>query len=280
MSIIVRVKNKIQFEEALRFARVDQLIADFGCASLDIENIRKEHPEKKIYLQLPDVLREKKAESVKKIAEKAFLFDGIVIKNFDELGLLLELVNGEQKLSDDFQVIGDSFLYAYNLSAISFYRGFFPQMKFILPDELTDRENAKLMAEAEKECGVPSEDFIYQLYGYQPLMITNQCLNRNYAGCEKPLLRFEDEQKRQFFITSECGQCYDIIYNGQPTVMMDKMSETDEGFEIDGIVYPNIMFDFTIEPKEEIARILSGTPEGENELVSNFTRGHHYKGVE
>jgi len=270
------VKNKIQLQAAITSGAADVFLLDFACASVDIEGLKAEHPELQFYLQLPDILREKKAESVQKIAGRALLFDGIVIKTFDEIGLVKELAQGPRK----WQIIGDAFLYAYNTEALAFYKSFFPEMKFILPDELTDREISQLIAAAREQGIAAEQDFIYKAYGYQPLMITNQCLNRNYAGCEKPLMQFADEKKNQFYITSECGQCYDIIYNGQPTVMLDKMSETDEGFEIDGIVYSNIMYDFTIEPKEDITRILSGTPEGENGLVSNLTRGHHYKGVE
>ncbi len=283
--IIVRVKNKIQFQEVLAFDQVNRVIADFSCAALDIETIRKEHPEKKFYLQLPDVLREKKAESVARIAEKAKLFDGIVIKNIDEMGLLKEILKayeGSEATADleNWQLIGDSFLYAYNTSALSFYRSHFPAMQFILSDELTDREAQQLILSAENEVGISPEEFICKVYGYQPLMITNQCLNRNYAGCEKPLMQFADEKKHQFYITSECGQCYDIVYNGQPTCMLDKLTEAPDGFEMDGFVYQNILIDFTIEPEAEVRRILSGFFGGEKELCLNFTRGHHYKGVE
>ena len=261
---IIRVKNKIQLQTVLECKEVDTLIADFGCQSLDIESIKKAHPETSFYLQLPDILREKKAESVRKIAEKALDFGGIVIRNFDEIGLLEDVLKKAPERMP--KILGDSFLYAYNTSAISFYKGLFPDMKFLLPDELTDREIEELADAAEAQLGIKREDFIYKIYGYQPLMITNQCLNRNYTGCEEPLLSFSDEKKNRFFITSECGQCYDIVYNGQPTVMLDKAEVFESGF--------GLLYDFTIETEEEIRRILEGG------VPEKLTRGHHYKGVE
>lgn len=259
------------------------VIADFGCASLDIRKIKEEHPEKRFYLQLPDVLREKKSDSVKEIAEKAAAFDGIVIKNIDEFGLLRSLEEaGVLDLSDPaYHIVGDSFLYAYNAEAVSFYRSFYPQMELILSDELTDREAEALIKSAEERGAAAPSDFIYKAYGYQPLMITNQCMNRNYAGCAKPRMRFSDEKKNSFYITSECGQCYDIVYNGLPTVMLDKLEQDADGFTAGGIRISQILLDFTIEEEEEIGRILKDFPWGP-EGTAEFrkqTRGHHLKGV-
>ena len=269
--LYIRVKNKIQLQAALAYGKADALLLDFGCASVDIEALKSEYPGMQFCLQLPDILREKKAESVKKIAERALLFDGVVIKTFDEIALVKEVFNGAGK-----QIIGDAFLYAYNTEALAFYKNFFPDMKFILPDELTDREIRQLIVQAEEKGVAEESDFIYKAYGYQPLMITNQCLNRNYAGCEKPLMQFADEKKNQFYITSECGQCYDIVYNGQPTVMLDKMTDEGDTFCIDDTSFNHILLDFTIETEDEMRQILSDP----DSPVKRLTRGHHYKGVE
>ena len=257
---------------AVAYESADVFLLDFACASVDIEALKAEHPGVQFYLQLPDILREKRTESVQKIAARALLFDGIVIKTFDEIGLVKELVQE----SCEWQIIGDAFLYAYNTEALAFYKSFFPEMKFILPDELTDWEIRQLIVQAEEKGVAEESDFIYKAYGYQPLMITNQCLNRNYAGCEKPLMQFADEKKNQFYITSECGQCYDVIYNGQPTVMLDKIGKTEEDFLIDGIRFSNLLLDFTIETEDEMKQILADP----HSPVKRLTRGHHYKGVE
>lgn len=267
--IIARVKNKTQLKSVLSFDRITAVIADYGCASADIKKLKEEHPEKRFFLQLPDVLREKKSGSVKQLAEKGLLFDGIAVKNPDELGLLAEPEFKENLR----ELIGDAFLYAYNSEAIAFFRSLFPGMRFILSDELTDREAEELIASASGQGIAEPEDFIYKIYGYQPLMITNQCMNRNYAGCMKPLMQFADEKRNRFFISSECGQCYDIVYNGQPTVMTDKLNSA----------FKNILFDFTIEDDGEIRRILNGFLSGDKASVfipEKLTRGHHFKGVQ
>ncbi len=282
--IFVRVKNKKQFQTVLEFSPVDCLIADFSCAAIDIANIKKEYPDKTFYLQLPDVMREKKAASVEKIAEAAKGFGGIVLKSFDEIGLVKTLMEEREEFRE-LKVLGDSFLYAYNTDAIAFYKNFFPEINFILPDELTDREAELLMQSAAKQDLAKPQDFLYKAYGYQPLMITNQCLNRNYAGCEKPLMQFADEQQRMFFMSSECGQCYDIVYNGQPTMMLDKVEKAGSEFEIAGVRYTNLLLDFTIENEADIKRILTdflsaGMLSEDSPAMHKITRGHHYKGVE
>ena len=287
--IIVRVKNKKQLEGVLEFSGISSLILGFGCAAVHIDELKRKYPEKRFFLQMPDVLREKRADSVKKLAERALLFDGIVICSFDELGLLNEVkeevINRGENLpsEEEWQVIGDSFLYAYNTQAVSFYKSFYPDMKFLLSDELTDKEIQSFMDSASEQGFAPLADFIYKVYGYQPLMITNQCLNRNYTNCEQPLLRFSDEKKNQFYITSECGQCYDIVYNGQPTIMLDKTEFRDQGFLVEGQMYSKILLDFTIESADMIRRILKGfldKERPEDYLPGKLTRGHHYKVTE
>ena len=97
-------------------------------------------------------------------------------------------------------------------------------------------------------------------------------------------MQFADEKKNQFYISSECGQCYDIVYNGQPTVMLDKMEAADAGFVIEGATLNNILIDFTVETENEMDLVL-GMIGNEQLPVSvperfRLTRGHHYKGVE
>ncbi|MBR3245171.1 MAG: hypothetical protein IKF90_21175 [Parasporobacterium sp.] len=305
-NIFVRVKNFRQLEAVLPYPQTDTVIMDFAFSRAEAEEWKKNSGEKKICLQLPKVLREKRKDSVRRIAETALILDGVVLCNFDELGLWKEIVSRQQSAQP--LVIGDAFLYTYNIEALLFYRNFFPDMKFLLPDELTDKETEDLIEKAEQKNGFSGEEFIYKIYGYQELMITAQCLQKNYFGCRKEnlgrpkaggsagelktdkpvkvrenLLAFSDEKKNSFFAAAECSNCYNIIYNGQPTVMLDKTKKSEEGFLIDRTNYQNILFDFTIETPEEIHRILEGFFEEkspETYLPEKLTRGHHYKGVQ
>lgn len=281
-NLYVRVKNKKQFEAACQAGGFDVLIADYASAPARIGDVKAAHPHTAFYLQLPDVLRENKTASVKEMAQKALSYDGMVIKNLDELGLLLQMAKS-QPLPEHYVVVGDAFLYAYNSAALSFYKNLFPQMRFIAADELTDVELASLITDSTKKGLANASDFLYKAYGYQPLMITNQCLNRNYYGCLKPQLAFTDEKKNRFPVTSECGQCYDIVYNGQPTVMLDNAVRTADGFRIDRHLFANILLDFTLESAEEVTRILAAAAKClplPSDFFKYYTRGHHYSAVE
>ena len=239
--VIVRVKNKEQLAAVIDRSDVAGLILESGAFHV---------PEtgKKIWAALPDVAREKKLEPIEKMIDKGRNY-GFLVRNFDEL----EMLKGYEG-----PVIGDSFLYAYNAEAIAFYRSLFPQMEFIAPDELTDSE----MESLEQAAGI---EFIYKVYGYQQLMITNQCMNRNYFACQEPCVKFSDDKGNDFYMTSECGQCLDIVYNGLPTSMLDK-----------DVRRSKILYDFTLESAAEVTRILD---EGSS-AVKSYTRGHHYKGID
>ena len=283
-NIWVRVNNKIQMQTVVACEAVTDVIVGHACAPANPKSMKQECPGKKFYFELPEVLREKRAESVRKMAEQAMGYDGIVIKNFDEIGLLLEMAAGTGEDLSDWQIIGDSFLYAYNTSAIAFYRKLLPGIRFILPDELTDREAGGLIQSAEEKGLAEASDFIYKAYGYQPVMITNQCLGRNYSDCRKPLLKFTDEKKNRFFSAASCGQCYSVIFNGQPTNMLDKLNAADGVFTVDGQPFYSVLLDFTLEDGKEteeilkqIQKVLKGEPV---RLDQAFTRGHHYKGIE
>ena len=289
-NVWTRVKNTIQLQTVLACKPVTDVIIGFACAPYNMQTMKEEHPEKEFYFELPDVLREKRAETVRKMTEEAADFDGILIKNFDEIGLVRELIGGPEedavvnKARSDWKLVGDSFLYAYNTAAIAFYKELFPDMRFVISDELTDSEADGLINSAkEKRLAEPS-DFIYKAYGYQPLMITNQCLGRNYTDCQKSMMHFSDEKRNSFFSVAECGQCYSVIYNGQPTNMLDKLIASDDMFITDDMRMDSVLLDFTIEDEKETKEILQQIQKilnrGTVRLEKPFTRGHHCKGIE
>ncbi len=256
-NLVVRVKTKEQFNAVINFNEINTVIG-----SNAVFSSMKERNDKDFYLSLPEVARENKIGQVENDIKKAKENNiGLLIKNIDELAMVKEM-------SFEGNLIGDSSLYAFNNQALNFYKDFYTNMKFVLNDELSDKELENL-----KE--VSKEKLFYKAYGYQQLMITNQCMNRNYWGCLKPLLKFKDDKNNEFYISSECGYCYDIVYNGQPTNMLDKLEE---------ISFENILLDFTIESEEETKKIiemaLKAAKHEQIKLEDKFTRGHHYKGID
>lgn len=253
MKTWIRVKTKEQLEAVKESqVRMDHLILDAAFVSAETE-FDSLATETKVCLQLPDVLRQNQKEQIKSLLDKASACWGLVIKNLDELGLLLELGAEER-----FTLIGDAFLYAYNRDAIRFYRELVPEMRFICSEELTDKEANGLMDD--------KEIFIYKVYGYQTVMITAQCFRKNSGACRRTCGRTDlrDETGNILYAENDCDLCHTVIYNGVPTSMLDK--DTSE--------YENILYDFTIEDAETVKRILT------LKQCSNYTRGHHLSPVD
>ena len=318
----IRVKTEEQLEAVIEWGRWDVLMIDAGlmkAAGLEhlmagqtadpdqqTENLMAgQAAGREIYIDLPDVLRESRSEKNRQILEESSKYTGIVIKNIDELGMVLE--SGFKG-----KVIGDPFLYAFNNDALDQYLELLPGMMFIANDELTDRESAELKY---------GDRMIHKIYGYQQLMITAQCLSKNHTGCREKIISFKDDKGNAFYSMSNCDQCYSVIYNGRPTSMLDKESclllkhaaESEEkgdtgfllsgsvasstengysrnpqpgsavtcgknhnnmdlpGYEVNSVETGGCLLDFTIETGEQVRGILRG------DEIKMFTRGHHYK---
>lgn len=281
--IIVRVKTKEQLLCIPENDAICAVIVDSACASLAKEQ-KETYRNRRIFLQLPDILKEDKARLQEALLKEADAFDGLVVKTFDQLGLIKYFLeeNGRKM-----EVIGDAFLYSYNPDALSFYRELFADIKWILPDELTGREIAGLTESAISRGLSSGGDFVFKVYGYQPLMVTNQCIRKNYQGCKKAApagIRFTDEKNNAFYAVNDCTYCYNLIYNGQPTNLLDKVQYEGERFLVGEIEFANLLIDLTMENKKETVQIMEDLDRILRKepivLKGNYTRGHYYKGVE
>ncbi len=220
-------------------AAVNSMTAASGIVSADKADKSKAfiNLNRHIYYCLPYVSRQNRLASIEQIIRSCNAGEGIVICNMDELAMLAEM-------KFEGPVIADSFLYAYNSQTIDFYREYYSDMRFILSDELTDREISEI---ARVRGRSQADNFIYKIYGHQPLMITAQCISRNYTGCSKKTVPFKDERGNNFCAVSQCSQCYSVIYNGNATSMIDKAQE---------IGFANILIDFTTESADQIKQVL------------------------
>ena len=282
--IFIRVRNEEQLRAVKRCMDGigSCLILDGSLAASYMQGAELPAPgSMRIFICMSEVLREKDADSSRKKYEKIIEGGrpencGFLVKNLDELGLLKAM---------DFKgpLIGDAFLYAYNSEALAFYEaqndprcfrdssdaeGIMPDiygqtqkdacsdgMLFIGSDELTDRE-------LQEACRGREDRIIYKIYGHQQLMITKQCLIKNYLGCRKAknrrekaessapsegILKLKDEAGEEFYFLSACEQCIGILYNARPTYMMDKMQD---------LRFAKVLLDLTIENEAESCKVL------------------------
>ena len=142
---------------------------------------------------------------------------------------------------------------------------FLPDMEIIT---LSKELNLKDMAYVLKD-----KQVMVEAYGYQSMMITENCIKKNVNGkCINALSYLKDRKGQTFPVLCEYG-CRNEILNSVPLVMSDKLGEIRNA----GINY--ILLSFTVESYEECERIWKCYETEENPF-DDFTRGHFFRGVQ
>lgn len=219
------------------------------------------------YLLFPPVFREAAGRFFQRAFQNGLLHkaDGCVVHSMDELGFL-------RNRQYEKTIVSDGGLSAFNTAAAAFYKengvG-----RITLSPELNEKELAELSLK-ESELVV---------YGYQPLMVTAQCLRKNAGGCTgKPgLLWLQDRKKVRFPVKNRCLECGNLIYNSVPL----QLGGLGKELLATGAEY--FRLEFTIESREETGKILrqyaklpDGSGEEPDQEAYPGTRGHFKRGVE
>lgn len=227
----------------------------------DIITIGSEVGTQNKYIVLPPVLRKNSLEEVQEVWSALFQsgqlngYHGIVVRNVDEFAFVLSY--GYQGM-----VVVDYSLYTMNDWAAAFYRLHFPSCKITLPVELNERQINELQYVKQHT------ELI--VYGYQQLMISAQCVWKTNNRCDESnragvLL---DRYNKQFFVRPICKYCYNLIYNGIPTVLFEKSQKVGR-----------YRMHFTKESKEEVRTVLSCYFQNKA-YPEAMTKGHFNRGVE
>ncbi len=271
----VLIQRPEQFEEVLRYAEITSVYAEydrFAMAELgkmaDMANGRG----KEFYVSLPqicraDIYEELSRELIKLIKRPAVT--GYILKNLEEIALLKSLgIEEEQK-----RLILNYNMYTYNNESKSLYREL-GITDYTAPVELNYQELRTL--------GIEDSDLI--VYGYQPVMVSAQCLFENTKGCRKQEQgnygRLVDRLGKSFFVLANCRGCYNIIYNSQPLSLL-KQEE-----DIRRLHPKGLRLDFTQEGKEEIKKVLAAYIDvfcygrKSSAELTDYTTGHFKRGIE
>lgn len=213
---------------------------------------------KNVVLSLPSICRQRSENRVIN-ALKANKYDGVVVKNYEELELV-------RRLCPDTCIIADHNLYTYNDAAVEAFKE--AGVKYnTVPIELNNRE-----IKARN-----NQDSEIIIYGHYPLMTAAGCVHKNTEGCDgKPQITYmTDRYNKQFAVRNYCADCYNVIYNCVPTYIWDKASQ----LRASGI--SRFRLDFTIEDAKQTEHILN-LVSGIDSLnkTDEFTNGHFKRGVE
>lgn len=167
-------------------------------------------------------------------------------------------------------VRADEGLYTYNDAAEKFLDGLGIR-KNTAPAELNKKELFS------RYCG-RSELIVF---GYQPLMVSAQCLRRNISSCDhlSQVQQLTDRTGKNFPVKSECVFCYNVLYNS--TVL----SLLDEAGTIKRMGFSSVRLAFTLENAETVRETAELAVKnfiyGKNLKYSQpHTKGHFNRGVE
>lgn len=273
--LTAEIQTDEQFEEILHYPEVKRIyISSIRYESKEAFLYQSEkdqkrcHEEKKeCWYVMPWIFREEDRNYFKneeKIQNVLSSFDGIMIKNLEEIEYLREIgYHGRIAL--------DHNLYIWNRSAWKFWEG--EEIAWVtLPAELTDAE-MKALYPMKRELIV---------YGYAPLMVTAQCFQKNTTGCSRirKKLQLKDRKDKTFFIKNDCSFCYNILYNSAVTDLAD-MGQT-----VKQLAPESIRISFTGESKDQVRAVLERyikafvKQEAVEKMKGEFTRGHLKRGVE
>ena len=217
----------------------------------DVKSLTKRN--KKVYLMLPTIFRADSSDYFVSIAKELdkVIFEGFVVKNYEELYLTENLFTGKK-------VILDHNMYTFNdVSKSAFFEH--GVSGDTVPLELNSRE-------IMHRNNIGSQMIVY---GYYPLMTTANCVHKNTKGCDKKqkLIYLKDRYNKSFAVCNNCKECYNTIYNSLPTMLTKNISKLKEA----GI--RSFRYSFTIETPKQIKAVM-------DDKVAEYTNGHYKRGVE
>lgn len=218
------------------------------------------------YLVLPSVFRKDISSVFESQIEELLKssIDGIIIKNFEEYGLL-------KKYHFNKPLILDHNMYTFNKESKKFWKELAIEYD-TAPLELNYREL--------KERGCENSELI--VYGYLPLMVSAQCVKKTTTGCNHKTeqLFLKDRYQKVFSVKNQCNFCYNTIYNSKPLVLLDNVKDINE------LKPRSLRMNFTIEPSDDIKKITKEyidcfvNHKETSMKFSDFTRGHLKRGIE
>lgn len=224
-----------------------------------------------VFIALPEIFRQKNLVEYADMLSDISDFDGVMIRNIDELGYLIEIgYKGD--------VVADAGLYVYNDHAAAFYKNQIHNISFVSSAELTYNEIKNL-----------STNTLLKIYGYQKVTVSANCISGNYCGgCAQKssqMMNLTDDMGNVFYVRNYCGECYNIMYNGVPTSILDRLDLIHDSFT-------DAYIELTVEDGEKTNKIMDyiekniiglGDMEQDNDVhapIKEYTRGHYFKGIE
>ena len=248
------LKDRLYFKKIAFVKKYDQFTEILNTSFYDALAVSKEiyedhrffesidNTDKKIYIELPLVLRSLNEDSFKKIIKEASENDkinGVFANQYDALKLLKDL--GFKK-----EIHANSNIYCYNRLSYEFNKNLFSTVTN--PVELSLRDYSDF----------DKTGMSMLMYGKARLMITANCVLKTCGNCSKKKLentykfiKLKDRIGVDFKVYPDCDDslCFNYIYNSKPTSLYKYLRKfIDSGID-------SFTFVFTDESKEDIKKV-------------------------
>ncbi|MCI5648657.1 MAG: U32 family peptidase [Fusicatenibacter sp.] len=220
---------------------------------------------KQLLLCLPHAVREGELGKYKNtfhvLIEEGL--SGFLVRNLESYSVLKEMGLGRYAVLD------------YSVYTMNQASQYFWEKEGILYDTVPYELNYR---ELLKRDNTGSE---MTVYGYLPMMISAQCVQKNMEGCTRKhgMVWLKDRYGKYFPVKCCCGNCYNVIYNSLP------LSLLGEKEEVMSLHCASLRLAFSIEDQKETVEICKAYAAaylyGETtKLQMETTKGHFHRKVE
>lgn len=239
------------------------------------ECLQENRGQKELYLSTPYIMRGGLPDGFADQAQDWLNrgMKGFLVRNLETLCALRSL--GWQKLC-----VADFSLYTWNDQAVSFWKSQ-GILRNTAPLELNERELFYR----------DNRDSELLVYGYLPLMISAQCIRKNFSRCTagQEVLSLIDRKNTGFAVQCVCSPwktdntnsgkyCYNIVYNSVPYGLMKEYRQ------VKALGMKSLRLSFTLEKPDEALKIYRRFYgvycQGKEISGQAFTKGHFKRGAE
>lgn len=234
-----------------------------------------------VFVALPYVTREEKIDGTSDIITlinicKAGNLRGLLVRNLEQLGYLRD----NNYLG---KVICDYGVYVWNAESCKLLsecaKGDFGVDEISVPYELTIHEAKDVTVSVKRFSDIP---VTYNVYGHVPMMISAGCIKKTTDRCSGKTgsvhsenIHMIDRMGNDMVVTTDCRNCYNVIWNTDPTVLLGKMKTIE-----DIGIFDHYRIDLTIESGNDTENVLESFIHGKAFEKKNYTTGHYKRGVE
>ncbi|MDC7293965.1 U32 family peptidase [Butyrivibrio sp. DSM 10294] len=254
-----------------------------------IRKIKEAVAETEVILALPFVTRHEDLDATQDLDLVAdsfvkYGFDGVLIRNLEQLGFF-------KQRGFTGKVILDYGMYNWNAEAVklllecnSGFQGGFNVSEISIPLELTIHETKELVKEIRKNTRIPVS---YCVYGKVPMMVSAGCVRKTMDNCSGGLhkhhsetIGITDRMDNELVITTNCRNCYNVIWNAHPTALHKKYENI-----VELGIFNRLRIDFTTEDAETAEAVYEAFAKDMPAKADifdkiSYTTGHYKRGVE